>query len=789
MRSGVHASVFNANPLTHLQRQKTSDGCRAFSRRRPGEPDLSPRYPLKLPPQRLFALAAVTALAAVLGCLWLVTQAPWFGVGLSSDPAHVGMVVSADTAARAAGLREGDRVVALADDDGHAVPLKPLSLVNDFDRTGSFAGLRELLAHQRDLYEVSSGDELTFVLADGRRFALERTRRPPGSLPVGFWLLTAAATVPFLIGAGVWSYRDRHRSTRLLLVSGISFMVMGLANLLYGFRQPSIEPALLQFAVAVNQLGGLAFFYSIVALLLVYPRRLGGGNALPLLLAAAALLAGNAVGQWVEWPGNTFAFPMIAGLPLFLLLIGLQWWHSRRAPLDRAALQWFILTIMISVVLAAGLYFIPTLTGHAPLVSLELAFGIGLAGYLGLALGVVRYRLFRLGQWWLAGWLWLAGGSAVVALDFLIVHLTRFSPPYVVALSVFLVGWVYFPLRQWLWKKLFWGGRAPMAWVPQELLAAVVGAGDQAALDASWAALLQKLFEPLTVEPSAVKATAPRIGRNGISLLVPGLGGSGALELRYRSGGRQLFSPADAELLGSLLSMTASAVCLREARAVAAARERERIMRDLHDDVGARLLTLSHRLRDPGDTAMAQAAMRALRETIFSLNQPDGIELEAALADWRYELSERLDGLDIELEWGIQEPMPILSLSAQQRTNLGRVLREAVSNALRHGRPKRLGVRVSGHAGGLRLAINDDGGACDPARWTHGAGITGMRQRMADLGGAIQWQASAAGCTVAVTLPPPLDSSRERGMGGLPATSDNSADGADKIAGPATQQA
>jgi signal transduction histidine kinase len=703
------------------------------------------------------------------------------------------VVVSVDATARAAGLREGHRVAALADGDGPGVPLRPLSLVRDFDRTGSFAGLRELLAHQRVLYDVSAGATLTFVLADGRRITLERTPRPLGSLPAGFWLLAAAAVVPFLIGAGVWSYRDRQRSTRLLMISGAGFMVMGLANLVYGFRQPSVEPALLQAAVYVNQLGGLAFFYSIIALLLVYPRRLGGIAALPLLFAAAALLAGNTLGQWVEWPGNTFAFPMIAGLPLFLSLIALQWWLSRRAPLDRAALQWFILTIMTSVVLAAGLYFLPTLTGHAPLVSLELAFGFGLAGYLGLALGVVRYRLFRLGEWWLGGWLWLAGGSAVVALDFLIVYLTRLSPPYVVSLSVFLVGWVYFPLRQWLWRKFLWGGRAPMAWVPQELLAAVVAADDKAALDASWAALLRKLFQPLAIEPlRRADVTVPRIGRNGLSLLVPGLGGSGAaLELHYRSGGRQLFSPADTDLLASLLSMTASAVCLREARAAAAAHERERIMRDLHDDVGARLLTLSHRLRHPRDTEMAHAAMRALRETIYSLNQPDGIQLEVALADWRYELGERLEAMDIDLNWRIREPLPTLALSAEQRVALGRVLREAVSNALRHGRPGILNVAIGGNAGGLRLVVEDDGGACEPAAWTAGAGLTGMRQRIGELGGAIHWHGTAAGCTVVIELPAssfPIPS-RERGMGSPPSTGDNPDNGTEAPSGPATQQA
>jgi signal transduction histidine kinase len=707
--------------------------------------------PTRLLPQQAFALAALLAALGVVGCTWLVLQSPWFGIQLDTTPERVGQVMAVDADAAAAGLRPGERVTAFAAPNGDPVPLQPLSLVSDLDQAGSYEALDELLMHLRVLYRATEHDTTGAHLADGRQVTLERRSRPLSSLPPGFWII-AAGTIPFLVSAGVWSYRGGNLASRVLLLAGTSFMGIALANLIYAYRQPSLEPLLLQGAVHVNRLSTLLYFASLMALFWVYPRRLGSVKVVAVLLAAAVALFLNELTRTVHWPGNPFAFPVVVTFPLFLVFVALQWWHSRRDPTERAALQWFVLAMMTGLALVTALYFLPGLTGTVPLLPLEMAFAIGVISYLGLVMAVARYRLFQLGDWWLTAWLWLLGGTAVVALDLFIAYLMNVAPAYVITLSLLIVGWVYFPVRQWLWRRLFWQGTAPMDWVPRELLEAVVRARDHTALSTHWSTLLQKLFQPLRITPLPDASSAPRISDEGLTLTVPDLGAQGTFQLAYRSGGRRLFGPSDVDLVASLLQMSGPAVDAHLAREAATRRERERIMRDLHDDVGARLLTLTHRLRSREEAAMAHGAMQALRETIYSLNRPEGVDLSAAVADWRYELMERLESNGTALDWRVSETLRPMKLTAEQRTGLGQVLREAVTNALRHARPTRLRVTFEYTAGTLCCTIEDDGGG-DPGEWTAGAGMTNMRKRMGELGGSVSWQPTGTGCRVCLRLP------------------------------------
>jgi signal transduction histidine kinase len=706
----------------------------------------------RLTPQHAFGLAGVVAVASVMLCLWLILQAPWFGIRIDPTPEGVGRLVFVDETAREAGLRVGDRVRAFATPGHEPEPLQPLSLISDPDRTGSFPALRELFAHVGALYAATREPHTEVVLDDGRTVILERRGRPFGSLPPGWWVM-AGGVVPFLVGAGVWSYRRGDTASRLLLLAGASFMGIALSNLVYAYRQPSIDPLVFGLAVYTNRLSTLLFFFSYMAVFWVYPRRLGSTRAITAGLVVVLLLFANELTHALHWPGDPFAFPVVLSIPVTLGLIAVQWRLSSRNPVDRAALQWFVLAMMTGMVLVTGLYFLPGLLGAPPMLSLEAAFAIGTVSYLGLIMAVVRYRLFQLGEWWLTAWMWLLGGTAVVVLDVAIAYLLNVAPAYVIALSIIIVGWVYFPLRQWLWRRLFWHGDGPMDWVPRALLQTVVTARGEAALTEHWHALLRRLFRPLDMNAVTGELRAAAIRDEGLTLVVPNLSGPGGVMLSYRSSGRRLFGPADVALVTSLLHMAGPAADAQRARQAATRRERERIMRDLHDDVGARLLTLSHRLRDPRDTEMVRGAMQALRETIYSLNRPEGVELGTALADWRVELVERLDSSDIALDWQVDETLGGINLSAAQRSHLGQVLREAVSNAVRHGRPTRLSVAIRRLADALRVEIGDDGGRGDPSAWTPGTGLMNMRRRMHELGGTIHWTPGPDGCCVRLELP------------------------------------
>jgi len=85
------------------------------------------------------------------------------------------------------------------------------------------------------------------------------------------------------------------------------------------------------------------------------------------------------------------------------------------------------------------------------------------------------------------------------------------------------------------------------------------------------------------------------------------------------------------------------------------------------------------------------------------------------------------------------------------------VVREALNNAVRHGRPHRVSLRFDGENGGLRLRIQDDGCGFTPEAAQPGAphyGIVGMRERIESLGGRfVLDSAPGRGTAIEIALP------------------------------------
>ena len=202
-------------------------------------------------------------------------------------------------------------------------------------------------------------------------------------------------------------------------------------------------------------------------------------------------------------------------------------------------------------------------------------------------------------------------------------------------------------------------------------------------------------------------------------------------------------------------SQAAERLAEREAlvREQATHAERERIYGDLHDDIGARLLGMIHSAESPEQADRARAVLQDLRDVVTRSRGTPG-SLSETLAEIRAETAQRLAAAGIELHWAIHDDLPDPQLDMARALHLHRIVREAISNVIRHARASRVRVRTKAVSGKLLLDLTDDGGGSGPATPTQGRGLDNMRERAAELAGDIDWKPGTEGGTkVLLSMP------------------------------------
>ncbi|MBE7199476.1 MAG: ATPase [Parafilimonas terrae] len=200
--------------------------------------------------------------------------------------------------------------------------------------------------------------------------------------------------------------------------------------------------------------------------------------------------------------------------------------------------------------------------------------------------------------------------------------------------------------------------------------------------------------------------------------------------------------------------------------------ERQALARDLHDAFGQCLAAVGARaaaielaapperadLRDDaqGIEAIIATMRESLRGALARLELPDlaeaGLEeaLRSLVADWRGQLR---SGPALHLDvTGDLTDMP-----ENVAASLYRIAQELLTNALRHGRPSRVFLRLDRSEAGPRtvtLTLDDDGGGDASRAASHtGRGLVGIRARLAALGGAFSLTGTGTGIRACVSVP------------------------------------
>jgi signal transduction histidine kinase len=185
-------------------------------------------------------------------------------------------------------------------------------------------------------------------------------------------------------------------------------------------------------------------------------------------------------------------------------------------------------------------------------------------------------------------------------------------------------------------------------------------------------------------------------------------------------------------------------------------KERKRIAADLHDDLGAKLLTIVHTSESERISTLAREALEEMRLSVRGLTGKP-VRLADALADWRAETVLRLGQANIETDWkGPAEEIEQL-LPARAYVQTTRILREAVSNIIKHSGASHCKVRSSVGERDFGLLVQDNGNGIPmelDGKLDRGHGMSSMKHRAKQLQGQCLVESGPGyGTVIRLTLP------------------------------------
>lgn len=205
-------------------------------------------------------------------------------------------------------------------------------------------------------------------------------------------------------------------------------------------------------------------------------------------------------------------------------------------------------------------------------------------------------------------------------------------------------------------------------------------------------------------------------------------------------------------------------------------RERMRIARDMHDEIGSRLTRISYfselalQEETPSKESLHSIAdtirdlLQTLDEIVWAVN-PQNDTLENLAAYLGYYVTEYLHNTSVECKLDIPPNLPLIPLTAETRHNIFLAFEEAVSNALRHSGATRVCVDMNQSDDRFEIRIQDNGRGFDRSpdlasagkdnssstRKQRGNGLVNIVQRLESVGGEATIESTRGKGTV-VTL-------------------------------------
>ncbi len=646
----------------------------------------------------------------------------------------------------------GQTLLAVGDAGGQQRPVDALLLhrsprwqVDDATRA------RQVQQHDGLAQQLARG-EVTLHFAGGREVTVPARERGYAGLGWLIWPLSILSLLLVLFAGVVLMARLQLRNALFALMA-----LCQAGNLLFialestrGLGLPlGVASIDLAWRLALDAITGAAIVHAFV----LHPRRLPHATA----LAAATWLGVALVLVLIHagWLGpRWWAAQGLCLLLGALTLLAVQ--HSYRLEpnpfalvMRRFALIAMATLLLVTGAVAAASSLASTSARVAPGLAYGVAIGASVAWYLFLASLLLLTPFLARSRQLLREFALLAGISTVAAsADLLFISVFSLGAFTSLTVAVFAALAVYAGARQYILAHMLGTSLLTTERTFDHLYRAAREVQVQPQRHAAvLGQLLRDLFEPLELQPTARVPVRARVVGAGAGLVVPARAGDdeadGAFALRFAQRGQRLFTQEDARLADRVVDQLRRAVAYDRAVERGRHEERQRLAQDLHDDIGARLLTLMYQAPDPAMEDYIRHTLLDLKTLTRGLAAAEH-RLSHAAAEWKADLTQRLTLAQAQLGWVCNFDQD-LALSVVQWSALTRILRELVTNALYHGHATRIDVALHLVGPRLDLTVADDGAGKQPQAWAHGLGLGGVRKRVKALGGQVQWRENQPG--------------------------------------------
>lgn len=277
-------------------------------------------------------------------------------------------------------------------------------------------------------------------------------------------------------------------------------------------------------------------------------------------------------------------------------------------------------------------------------------------------------------------------------------------------------------------------------------------------IDMRWESILKHFFTKSELKHDDFSSDSCELLNNKLIIQVPSIENKGCYQISSLNADSP-FTENDVQLVSALLKLTRQFISHKQAIEKGAAEERQRISRDLHDDVAARMLTLIHQAKDQHSINLARSILKSLRNAIYTLDDKSTTTALDALTDIRAELQERLNAIGIQIFWTQSDELYDLIFTPRQHINLNRTMHEIVTNVIRHAHAEYVTIDAKLNNKEFIVRACDNGTGFDKEACIPGKGINNIATRIKEINGVASWNNydsendSSIGCCIDISFP------------------------------------